>query len=259
MKILKILVLILLPILSHAQFRTAPPQTRPIFTNNNTLSTTTNKTNLPTVVEKPRKEKTPFTLKPHYASIISRFGVQSVIAGAAPVHSTPTTWLIVEGLIPINNPKVYFYTQLRLTVPLAYTASEIADILPIRNMEQTRLGALVGIGGYLIDHRNNNGIGWSATMNGGIVIDGGIYNPNATQQRPLLNINQSIGSRFLNIGAEVNVRFAYSFHKYAGLVMGFDIGYLYAIDTGDPFYSGLQTSLASYQTLNFSGSIGFTF
>jgi len=208
---------------------------------------------------------------PPYTSILTRWGGISSI-GHNIQNTTPTFWSIIEIMSPVQFEAVYFYSQLRISTPLAYTKDPISSLLPIINMENFRLGGMIGIGIYLYDERIfttlknkmrgyryiDAGIGWSVVLNLGPVVEGGIFNKNIKNITFPKEANLLV-DRFLNIGAEINFRARYNFHKYAAAVIGFDFGYLYALHSGDPFYEGLKKTFISYHTLYYGVTIGFSF
>lgn len=206
-----------------------------------------------------KEEQKKYQDQPSYVSILQKFGAISVIGGAAEKMTNPMTWTMLETQLPLYRTKSYLYLQMKVGIPLIYSARPFSLLLPIINLEAIRAGGGIGIGGYLADNRNEKGRGWSVALNGLLLAEAGVYSyavPNLIQESIK---NQSIENKLLNLGAEINLRAIYSIRPHVNFVIGADVSYLYALGTGDPFYINAQKKLASYHTISYGLTIGMSF
>lgn len=195
---------------------------------------------------------------PPYLCINMRFGSLSIVGGGSPSHHTPTFWTLIEFTISDSVKPVYFYTQLRYSVPLVNSKSPVADILPIVNIEAQRLGFLLGFGSYLLDRRNTADIGWQICFNTGFVMEFGMSN-NHSSIKFDFSRKSYYPQQFINVGFDLNTRFRYNFHKYFGTSLGFDFGYLLGILSGDSFYIGKEQKESSSHMILYAITFGFHF
>ncbi|MGL4561637.1 MAG: hypothetical protein ACRCV0_05035 [Brevinema sp.] len=197
---------------------------------------------------------------PYYFGVLQRFGGISRISGAAPEIRVPVATSIIELKIPFYKLNSYFYTQFRVTVPLLYSDKPFALLLPVINMEALRVGGGFGFGGYLVDRRiEGRGTGWALSMNGAIIIESGISSKAIPDLLSKIIASNSLENKLINVGIEFNMRLSYTIVPHINLILGADIGYLYAVGSGDPFYIGAQKTIASYHTLTYGLTFGIGF
>lgn len=195
-------------------------------------------------------------LKPPYFSIYSVFGGISTLPNSgAPRHSTPNTWLIFDGYIPVGHDKLYIYTQFRTSFYMGESSFPVSAILPIMHMENTKLGMLIGLGGIIKDWRIDD-VGWHFRVNGGFVLEGGVSNNFIELDFDMMEV---LADRFINIGLEANTIFYYNIKKHFAVNIGFHLGYQYSPYNGDSFYYGSQRTYVPFHYMTYGGSFGLSF
>ncbi|MGL4388164.1 MAG: hypothetical protein ACRCTJ_02065 [Brevinema sp.] len=195
----------------------------------------------------------------YYFGIVQRIGSISRVGGAAPEITVPFATTLFEFKIPISTSKSYFYTQIRVSIPLMYSEKPFALLLPIINMEAVRLGGGFGFGGTVFDVRGSNNIGWLISVNGAIIVEAGVHSHAIPNLLEKITTSKSIENQLINAGFEFNMRASYTIRPHLNFILGADFGYLYAIGTGDPFYVNMQKTIASFHTLTYALSFGLGF
>lgn len=192
---------------------------------------------------------------PLYFGLMNRISGVSTIGGAVIQYTSVNYWFLFELMIRVH-PKIHLYTQLRALVPITYSVGQLSHTLPMISMNNVQLGTLLGLGGTVYSEKIH-GRGWEVNVNGGLVVDFGIYNFHYLTG--IIFSTQEILRQFFSLGVEINVRGHYHFSERFSLVVGADIGYIASLNGGDPFLIKYSSFTTSYHTLNYGASIGLNF
>lgn len=189
-------------------------------------------------------------LHPYLSLFTIISGISTLSGGGSPDYTVATSTWVLSGRIPIYQKKIYLYAQLRASFFLGQSSFPLSTVLPIIQMENSKLGGLFGLGGIVGDWRVNQ-LGWQIALNGGFVFEGGIANSfipfkGATAQ-------------FIAFGPEINVMSHYSFHKFFTLNIGFHLGYRFNPFSGDPFYLDRMENSTYFHTIEYGFSVGIAF
>ncbi|MGL4676330.1 MAG: hypothetical protein ACRCWI_01520 [Brevinema sp.] len=144
------------------------------------------------------------------------------------------------------------YFQLRFAVP--FTQNQRVGHF----MNEFRWGLLLGGSSRVLNTINKDkGTGWSLLLNGGMTID----LPSVTRLKDMTttDINSPI-----NLGAELELKAVFNFHKYVAVTFGFSLGYVMTFSYfGDTVIDNIiipnPYDLRFDQALVYGLSVGFLF
>lgn len=193
-------------------------------------------------------------LHPYLSFFTILGGSSSLLGGGSPNNTVPTSTWILSGRIPVYKDNFYLYLQLRASFFLGKSSFPLSTVLPIIQMENAKIGTLIGVGGIVADWRTE-GVGWHIAINGGLVLEGGVSNNFIS----FSDIPNGKIYQFFAFGPEINIMTHYSIHRYFSLNIGFHLGYRLNPFSGDPFYQDKTTNSTYFHTMNYGISFGIAF